>query len=223
MNNQLNRILFKEIYENPMRNLNNVVRYSGVFCMKPENDGYHIIDMMAMCMKIADIIEFDYHSKHTGDTKSIDRKDLIYRCYIHDLDESLMGDISRTIKYFNDEIYDAINSVADELMESTFSSNLVKDIRASKDANNLCGLIVRVADTLQSSIKIYEECKLGNFHFEKVIKENITFVANLRDKIFKSKLSDSKSSFESSAVNTLLTIIDEFESELAEEINRLTK
>lgn len=217
-----NRILFREIYENPMRNLNNVVRYSGVFCMKPENDGYHIIDMMAMCMKIADLIEFDYSSKNSKDNQLVDRRDLIYRCYIHDLDESLMGDISRNIKYFNDNIYDAINEVADTLMESTFSTSLVKDIRSSKDADNLCGLIVKVADTLQSSMKIYEECKLGNFHFEKVIKENITFVSNLREKIFKSKLSSGSSSFEDSAINTLLSIIDDFEAELDEEIKRLT-
>lgn len=217
-----NRILFREIYENPMRNLNNVVRYSGVFCMKPENDGYHIIDMMAMCMKIADLIEFDYSSKNSKDNQLVDRRDLIYRCYIHDLDESLMGDISRNIKYFNDNIYDAINEVADTLMESTFSTSLVKDIRSSKNADNLCGLIVKVADTLQSSMKIYEECKLGNFHFEKVIKENITFVSNLREKIFKSKLSSGSSSFEDSAINTLLSIIDDFEAELDEEIKRLT-
>lgn len=220
----VNRILFREIYENPMRNLNNVVRYSGVFCIKPENDGYHIIDMMAMCMKIADLIEFDYSSKNSKDNKSsVDRKDLIYRCYIHDLDESLMGDISRNIKYFNDNIYDAINEVAGILMESNYSSSLVKDIRSSKDQDNLCGLIVKVADTLQSSMKIYEECRLGNFHFEKMIKENITFVSNLREKIFKSKLNNSSSPFEDSAINTLLSIIDEFEAELDEEIKRLTK
>lgn len=219
----MNRLLFREIYENPMRNLNNVIRYSGVFCMKQENDGYHIIDMMAMCMKIADLIEFDYHSKTTNGKDSIDRRDLIYRCYVHDLDESLMGDIPRTIKYFNDTIYDAINEVADDLMESTYSTNLVKDIRSSKDSNNLCGLIVKVADTLQSSIKIYEECKLGNFHFEKIIRENITFVRDLREKIFKSKVANGSSAFDASAVDTLLTIIDEFEAELDEEIKRLTK
>lgn len=219
----MNKLLFREIYENPMRNLNNVIRYSGVFCMKQENDGYHIIDMMAMCMKIADLIEFDYQSKTTGSKESIDRKDLIYRCYVHDLDESLMGDIPRTIKYFNDTIYDAINEVADDLMESTYSSSLVKDIRSSKDSNNLCGLIVKIADTLQSSIKIYEECRLGNFHFEKIIKENITFVRDLREKIFKSKVANGSSAFDASAVDTLLTIIDEFEAELDEEIKRLTK
>lgn len=219
----MNKLLFREIYENPMRNLNNVIRYSGVFCMKQENDGYHIIDMMAMCMKIADLIEFDYQSKTTGSKESIDRKDLIYRCYVHDLDESLMGDIPRTIKYFNDTIYDAINEVADDLMESTYSSSLVKDIRSSKDSNNLCGLIVKIADTLQSSIKIYEECRLGNFHFEKIIKENITFVRDLREKVFKSKVANGSSAFDSSAVDTLLTIIDEFEAELDEEIKRLTK
>lgn len=149
--------------------------------MKPENDGYHTIDMMAMSMKIADVIE----------SKSdivIDRRDLVYRCYLHDMDESLMGDISRVIKYHNDEIYNSINKVVDDLMGSTYSKSMIDDIKSSKDIDNVCGIIVKVSDTLQSSIKIYEECKLGNFHFNKVISENIVFVENLRSIIKKSKL-----------------------------------
>lgn len=210
--------LFKEIYENPMRNLNNVTRYSGVFCMKPENDGYHTIDMMAMCMKIADFIEFD--QVHEKNPIRIDRRDLIYRCYLHDMDESLMGDISRNIKYYNNEIYNAISSVVDNIMESSFTDEIIEDIRSSKDKDNLCGLIVKIADTLQSSIKIHEECRLGNFHFKKIIEENIIFVGNLRDIIQSSELS-SESPSTSRAIDTLLDIVDEFERELSVEINRL--
>lgn len=211
--------LFKEIYENPMRNLNNVTRYSGVFCMKPENDGYHTIDMMAMCMKIADFIELDQMNEK--DPIKIDRRDLIYRCYLHDMDETLMGDISRNIKYYNSEIYTAISSVVDNIMESNFTDDMIEDIKSSKDKDNICGLIVKVADTLQSSIKIYEECRLGNFHFKKIIEENIIFVGNLRDIVQSSELS-SKSSSTSRAIDTLLDVVDEFEHELSVEINRLT-
>lgn len=212
--------LFKEIYENPMRNLNNVTRYSGVFCMKPENDGYHTIDMMAMCMKIADFIEFDQIGEKSP--IKIDRRDLIYRCYLHDMDESLMGDISRNIKYYNSEIYNAISSVVDDIMDSSFTDEMIEDIKSSKDKNNICGLIVKIADTLQSSIKIHEECRLGNFHFKKIIEENIIFVGNLRDIIQSSELS-SKNSAAIRAIDTLLDIVDEFEHELSAEINRLNK
>lgn len=172
---------FGEIYKNPLRNLNNVVRYSGVFCMKPESDGYHTIDMMAMALKIAEIIE-------STSNISIDRRDLIYRCYLHDMDESLMGDISRVVKYYNDDIYNSINAVVDELMESNYPKWMIRDVKSSKNIDNVCGLIVKVSDTLQSSMKIYEECKLGNFHFNKIISENLVFINNLRLIIKESRL-----------------------------------
>lgn len=201
---------FKRIYESPLRNLNNVVRYSGVFCMKPENDGYHSIDMMAMAMTIADIIE------SRTDTK-VDRRDLIYRCYIHDMDESLMGDISRVIKYYNDDIYNSINNVVDELMTEAYSDELVRDIKSSKDKDNVCGLIVKISDTLQSSMKIYEECKLGNFHFKKIIVENVKFVSNLKQLIKSSKLSESNPDI----IGVLDEIISSFEGNLSFLVNNI--
>lgn len=208
---------FKEIYENPMRNLNNVTRYSGVFCMKPENDGYHTIDMMAMCMKISDMIESDQMNFSKSERIKIDRKDLIYRCYLHDMDESLMGDISRNIKYYNDEIYSSINKVVKDLMSRNFSKEVVSSIESSKDKNSLNGLIVKVSDTLQSSIKIYEECKLGNFHFKKIIEENLEFVKNLKPIIRSSSLySKGPSLF--SALAVIINIIEDFEIELEKEI-----
>ena len=106
-------------------------------------------------------------------------------------------------------------------MESNFTDDMIEDIKSSKDKNNICGLIVKIADTLQSSIKIYEECRLGNFHFNKIIEENIIFVGNLRDIVQSSELS-SKSPSTSRAIDTLLDVVDEFEHELSVEINRLT-
>lgn len=211
---------FKILYENPMRNLNNVTRYSGVFCMKPENDGYHTIDMMAMCMKISDMIEEDQMNLSENDRVKIDRKDLIYRCYLHDMDESLMGDISRNIKYYNDEIYNSITNVVTDLMSKNYSKEIVESIESSKDKNSLNGLIVKISDTLQSSIKIYEECRLGNFHFKKIIEENLTFVKNLKPIIRSSGLW-LKSQSTGSALELMISIIEDFENELMNEINRL--
>lgn len=205
---------FKEIYENPMRDLNNVTRYSGVFCIKPESDGYHTIDMMAMCMKISEIIESRYNYI------KIDKKDLIYRCYLHDMDESLMGDISRVVKYYNDDIYKSVSHVANSLMTSNYGEDVVNDIKSSKDINNLCGLIVKVSDTLQSSIKIYEECKLGNFNFRKIIEENVIFIRNLVYIIKSSKLYSQSTS--KSALDLLIEIVKDFENKLNLEINQLS-
>ena len=208
--------LFKILYENPMRNLNNVTRYSGVFCMKPENDGYHTIDMMSMCMKIADLIEVELN-----DDKAIDRRDLIYRCYLHDMDESLMGDIQRNIKYYNNEIYESITKVVESIMKSSFNGSIVDDIQSSKDPDSLNGLIVKMCDTLQSSMKIYEECKLGNFHFKRLIEENVHFVENLKKVINSSEVNQSGNLNELKTIRILLNIVEDFIDELRNEINKL--
>jgi hypothetical protein len=107
-----------------------------------------------------------------------------------------------------------VSGVVDDLMKSNYSKEIVDDIKSSKDKDNICGLIVKVSDTLQSSMKIYEECKLGNFHFEKVIKENVLFVENLRNAVLGSSLTN----IYPEAINVIIDIIDDFKTELKSEI-----
>lgn len=167
---------FKKIYEDPSRNLNSIIRYSGIYCIRPETDSNHVMDMMAMCHSISDII---YEKKGI----KLDLKELIYRCYTHDLDEVLTGDVQRGLKYYNNKIHNAIDEVAEELLNKTYKEEFVDDIRNAKDIEDPCGVIVKMADTLQSSMKIYEECKLGNFHFTRVIKEHNEFLSDLLNKV----------------------------------------
>lgn len=204
---------FKEIYNNPSRNLNNVVRYSGIFCMKKETDGYHVIDMMSICLYIYEEL------KNYGVT--LDIKDLIYRCYIHDLDEVLVGDIQRNIKYYNEKIYESINEVVNNLLHKNYSEGLIKDISNSKNLHEINGLIIKVADTLQSSLKIYEEVKLNNFHFNKVITEHIVFIEDLKDKVMKSLETFKEYDRDLIVINLILVIIDSFYSSISKEINKL--
>lgn len=204
---------FKEIYENPSRNLNNVMRYSGLFCMKKETDGYHVIDMMSICLYIYEELK--------KDKLNLDIRDLIYRCYIHDLDEVLAGDIQRNIKYYNDSIYSAINDVIKELLHKNYSESLIKDIEDSKNPNCLNGLIVKIADTIQSSLKIYEEIKLNNFHFNKIIKEHLEFINNLK-KIIDGSICKLSNDYSICKTLVLLSdIVDSFYSNIEREVNKL--
>lgn len=214
MENGAKRDYFKEIYENPSRNLNNVTRYSGVFCMKKETDGYHVIDMMSICLYISEEIR-----KSNG--MNLDIKDLVYRCYIHDLDEVLAGDIQRNIKYYNDSIYKAINGVIKELLSQSYSCDLVKDIENSKDTSCLNGLIVKIADTIQSSLKIYEEIKLNNFHFNKIIKEHLGFINNLK-KVIDDSIPKLGNDYVTCKTLVLLSdIVDSFYLNIEREVNKL--
>ena len=131
----------------------------------------------------------------------LDLKELIYRCYTHDLDEVLTGDVQRGLKYYNNKIHEAIDEVSEELLEKTYRREFVDDIRNAKDINDPCGIVVKMADTLQSSMKIYEEYKLGNFHFLRILKEHNEFLNDLLDRV-------SDTSFE--FTNTLVNIIKDF-------------
>jgi 5'-deoxynucleotidase YfbR-like HD superfamily hydrolase len=181
--------------------------------MKKETDGYHVIDMMSICLYIYEEL------KNYGVT--LDIKDLIYRCYIHDLDEVLVGDIQRNIKYYNEKIYESINEVVNNLLHKNYSEDLIKDISNSKNLHEINGLIVKVADTLQSSLKIYEEVKLNNFHFNKVITEHIVFIKDLKNKVMKSLESFKRYDRDLIVINLILVIIDSFYSSISKEVNKL--
>ena len=196
---------FKQIYEDPSRNLNSIIRYSGTYCIRPETDSHHIMDMMAMCHIISDVI---FEEKGIR----LDLKELIYRCYTHDLDEVLTGDVQRGLKYYNDKVHEAIDNVAEELLNKTYKKSFVDDIRNAKDINDPCGIIVKMADTLQSSIKIYEEFKLGNFHFTRIIQEHKIFLQDLLDKV-------SETSYEFTDV--LINIIKDFKRIIELECNNI--
>lgn len=202
---------FNGIYQNPSRNLNNVTRYSSIFCIRDETNGYHVIDMMSICLYI--------YEKLMNKGITLDIRDLIYRCYIHDLDEVLTGDIQRNIKYYNDSIYESISDVTKEIMRKTYCESIANDITHSKDKNNINGLIVRVADTIQSTLKIYEEVKLNNFHFNKIIVEHYGFLNNLMDLL-------NKSDIESNEVNDatillLRDIVSSFRSKIRCQLDKL--
>lgn len=204
---------FKVIYKDPTRNLNNITRYSGVFCLKPETDGYHAIDMMSICMKIADILYEKLDVK-------LDRRDLVYRCFIHDLDElASSGDIQRGFKYHNERIRSAIEDTTREILNDMYPEDIRTDIITAKDPSTLEGLVVKMADTMQASLKIYEEHKLGNFHFESIIREHSGFLDNLLDSIKKSELFDNNEDKE--ILDVLERIINDFIKTIKSEINRI--
>lgn len=200
---------FYEFYNDLSRNLNNIIRYSGTYCLKPESDSSHVTDMMAMCIHIADIVEEKY-GEH------LDKRELVYRCYIHDLDETPTGDINRAFKYHDDNLYKAINSATKDIMLKHYKPDFIKEIENAKDISNPYGLIIKVTDTLQSTLKIIEEVRLGNFHFRKVIIEHLGFLNELKD-----KLSDMIDCHENNYKDTLLSIIEDFYNEVELEVEKI--
>lgn len=156
--------IFKEIFNNKLRNLVNVDRYNGMHCSKPESVPNHNSDMFACAYSIVEILNRNCSDELLEG--ELDLKEITYKIMIHDLDEALICDIPRSLKYMTPEITKAIKKGVKDLMIREFSPVLVNDIDNSKGYHDLNSLIVKICDVLQARFKIYEEYfLLGNKSF----------------------------------------------------------
>jgi 5'-deoxynucleotidase YfbR-like HD superfamily hydrolase len=86
-----------KLYETPLRNQSTVIRYSGYQLVRPETVDVHTMDMTVLALVILDDLP-----------GYLDRKDLIYRIVVHDLEESCSCDVPRSLKYHSPEVHAAI-------------------------------------------------------------------------------------------------------------------
>lgn len=116
---------------------------------------------------------------------------------LHDVDESLTGDIPRPIKYYSDEVLKGIHNLANN-SATRLVNNVLKldEYNTNRVINNIfnCkndieGLFIRVADLLSVAYKAYEEVvMLGNKKFLKVTVESVIYLRHLEEYIDNSEL-----------------------------------
>jgi 5'-deoxynucleotidase YfbR-like HD superfamily hydrolase len=162
-----------ELTSSRYMNLSSIGRYSNKKLIIPESTAEHTIQCELIAIWIYDrLVELGV---------TLDKKDLIYRCFIHDLDESVMCDIPRDIKYHDEDMLHKVNDIADELLrKSGLTEDMVTEIQLAKH-NCLEGDLVGYIDTLQAFIKIEQEYRLqGSMQILKMMAESIGY---LQDKI----------------------------------------
>lgn len=156
--------------ESPLRNTSTVIRYSGFQLLRPETVDSHTMDMAVMALLILDDLP-----------GYLDRKDLIYRIVIHDLEESCSCDVPRSLKYYSEEVRLAIEKATKALVRVHVSDKLFNDMDTAKDLNVLEGRVVKFLDILQCCFILNREViKQGNNPLRKVYDEACEF---LRDAI----------------------------------------
>lgn len=164
--NEINKV--KHLMESPLRNISTVIRYSGFRLLQPETVDSHTIDMAVMGLIICDDL-----------ANFIDRKDLIYRIVIHDLEESCSCDVPRSLKYFSPEVHAAIEKATKAMVRVHVSSKLFEDMCNAKDLTKLEGRVVKFLDILQCCFILKKEViSLGNNPLFDVYSQACRFLAD---------------------------------------------
>lgn len=185
-----------EIVDSPLRNVSTVIRYSGFRLIFPETVDSHTMDMAVMALIILDDLP-----------EYLDRKDLIYRIVVHDLEESTSCDVPRNLKYWSEEVHAAIEKATKALYRKHVSERLYEDSYNAKDLNVLEGRVVKFLDILQCCVIIKNEVVgLGHTKLRKVYDEACNFLndAILTKDLFKNDLPEVRNYFRSLVTQFLM-------------------
>lgn len=166
-----------KLMDSPLRNISTVIRYSGFQLLRPETVDSHTMDMAVMALIILDELP-----------GYLDRKDLIYRIVVHDLEESTSCDIPRSLKYWSPKVHAAIEEATKAMVRCHVSENLFDDLCNAKDLNVLEGRVIKFLDILQCCFILKKEVvDLGNKPLRKVYNEACKFLTKviLEDGLFK--------------------------------------
>lgn len=137
--------------------LSYVIRYSGSPVLRRENVAEHGY-WVAM---IGATIALDMgHPVHVAERISL-------RGLLHDVEESLVGDIIRNTKYFSHEVREAMRTVEDAKADQIFEElrwpgEVFKSIWKLAKDDSFEGQVLKLADLLSVAVYCYQEMELGN-------------------------------------------------------------
>lgn len=149
----------KEVMGGKPSRLRHTYRYSAIPVVFRENVAEHSFWTALIGITIATEIA-------PGDADLIG--EVAVKAMLHDIEESMTGDLIRDMKYHNDEVRESIRKVEDEFARSIFNAiggasgvQLEAYWRMSKD-DSLSGQIVALADLLCVIAYCDHEQQLGN-------------------------------------------------------------
>lgn len=149
------------------RNLDNVVRFSNQSRIKDESVAEHSFHTALYAMILADM-EISFGNK-------VDVEKVLRSCLIHDLEESMTGDVLHGFKYSDPELLNNMKKMGAEFykkivgnLPDRVSENYVKLWEESKN-EGIEGKIVEAADRIEALMYSIEEYSLGNKNFKPMI------------------------------------------------------
>lgn len=169
---------FEEFTSNPLMNMHHVFRYSGVMLSEPESLATHIVEVQVMGYMLIDKLNNSFG------------EDISYGVFLekalhHDLEESLTGDVCRTLKYHNPRVLKELQDVAAETATNIYSKYFEDPIRVTKlwdeAKKGKEGVIVKIVDMLCVANKALREVSLlNNNYFLKVVYEVSRYLTDVK-------------------------------------------
>lgn len=156
----------EDMLNGTLRRSSHVFRYSSLPTHNKESVAEHTFYVAAYSMFLAEAINMRFGV-------SIDLRKLMYGSLLHDLDETLTGDIIQPFKYSSPEIKSAIDMQAERSMKILLNGlgmqHLYDEWMFAKDGT-LEGSIVVLADHASVVSYCLEERKLGNGYANEPLK-----------------------------------------------------
>lgn len=201
---------FTQLVSNPLMNMGNVYRYSGAKVAEPESLAMHIVDVQMMGYMILQDLNNQYG-------ENLDAGVFLEKALHHDLEESLTGDVCRTLKYYNPsvlkELQDVAKLTAADIYLKYFNdedSRLFKIWDESKSGKE--GFIVKIVDMLTVASKALREVELlNNMYFLKVVYEVKEYLGDVIH-ILETK---EDTGFSEESIGYLLVLVKDADSQLA--------
>lgn len=169
---------FIDIISSPMMNTDSIQRYSGTKMVEPESLSAHILESQVMGYMI-----INYMNNVCGE--DLDKGLYLEKALHHDLEESMTGDVIRTLKYYNTDVHREIQNVATSVAEEIYSKYL-EDTNGqlfllwSTAKEGREGFILKLVDTLTVVNKVIREVEfLHNFYFLRVAYEVAIYTRDL--------------------------------------------
>lgn len=170
---------FIEIISSPMMNTSSIQRYSGTKMVESESLSQHIVDTQMMGYMM-----INHMNNCCGET--LDRSLYLEKALHHDLEESMTGDVIRTLKYHNPnilrEMQNVAHSVASEIYEKYFEDTegeLLALWDGAKQGRE--GFILKLVDTLTVANRVIKEVDFyKNAYFLRVAYEVNFYLKDLK-------------------------------------------
>lgn len=174
----------QEIIMNPMvSRAAYVQRYSSSRLCDPENLATHVYEVQMIGLMIINKLK-------KWCSVEVDEHEFLMKALLHDVDETVLGDTPRPLKYASPEIHDSIEEVADNTARSLMYSYFEGDTADryygyyKQSKKDLTGFIVKMADMLSVLKKIVFEVEyLHNLTMLQVVDNMVGYIDSLRDSL----------------------------------------
>lgn len=170
---------FVKIISSPMLQTNNVFRYSGTKMIEPESLTTHIYETQMIGYMI-----INHMANYCGD--ELDKGLYLEKVLHHDLEESMTGDVVRTLKYHNPAVLSELQKVAYEVAEElydTYFEDKDKELLSIWDDAKTGdeGFILKLVDTLTVVNRVVKEVEyFKNIYFIRVAYEVSIYLKDLQ-------------------------------------------